>query len=97
MIAVFGLCVGWPDPQRPAAVKPRLPQSAVLHREQYGTATEAADVAAYDQRLNLFQADQGLAEQGWSPVQIERLREARSLGPRAGLRDAIRASGFELR
>jgi nitroreductase len=30
VFALFGLVVGRPDPARPAAVKPRLPQSAVL-------------------------------------------------------------------
>jgi nitroreductase len=35
---VFGMCVGYPDPDRPAAVKPRLPQDAVLHRERYDLA-----------------------------------------------------------
>ncbi|HMP42460.1 MAG TPA: NADPH-dependent oxidoreductase, partial [Roseiflexaceae bacterium] len=34
---VFGLCVGWPDPERPAVPKPRLPQAAVLHHESYHT------------------------------------------------------------
>ncbi|MDT8267893.1 nitroreductase family protein, partial [Roseomonas sp. DSM 102946] len=32
--AVFGLCVGYPAPDG-GAVKPRLPQSAVLHHERY--------------------------------------------------------------
>jgi len=34
--AVFGLCVGRPDPARPSAVKPRLEPSVMLHRERYG-------------------------------------------------------------
>ncbi len=32
---VFGMCIGTPDPACPADIKPRLPQSVVLHREQY--------------------------------------------------------------
>lgn len=60
---VFGLCVGYPDPARPADVKPRLPQRAVLHHEHYaaggaggavtdaagGAATDAAGGAAFDE------------------------------------------------
>jgi nitroreductase len=36
VVAVFGLAVGRPDPERPASVKPRLPQNAVLFREREG-------------------------------------------------------------
>ena len=35
IMAVFGLCVGTPDPAAPADIKPRLPQAAVLHHERY--------------------------------------------------------------
>ena len=41
VFAVFGLCVGIPDPSVHTDIKPRLPQSAVLHTEQYD-ATPAA-------------------------------------------------------
>ena len=45
VFAVFGMSVGYPDPARPTDIKPRLPQSLVLHREQYSTApcSEAID------------------------------------------------------
>ena len=35
LFAIFGLCVGYPERSKLAAVKPRLPQAAVLHRETY--------------------------------------------------------------
>jgi len=38
---VFGLCVGHPDPAQPAGVKPRLAQTAIVHREQYDAGAEA--------------------------------------------------------
>lgn len=49
VFATIGLAVGYPA--RPPAVKPRLPQSVVLHREQYSTAGLEAGVAAYDERM----------------------------------------------
>ena len=49
--AAFGLAVGHPDPAVPGAVKPRLPQSLVLHREQYGSPTKARAIAGYDKAL----------------------------------------------
>ena len=38
VMALFGMCVGYPDPAVATGVKPRLPQRAVLHREQYSAA-----------------------------------------------------------
>jgi nitroreductase len=32
---VFGLCMGYPNSEKKIAVKPRLPQEAVLHKEVY--------------------------------------------------------------
>ncbi len=49
-VAAFGLAVGVPDPTENAGVKPRLPQGAVLHREQYDASADA-HIAAYDERL----------------------------------------------
>ncbi len=44
VFAVFGLCLGYPDPIHAAAIKPRLPQSVVLHRETYQIA-ESVDAS----------------------------------------------------
>jgi nitroreductase len=97
VMAVFGMCVGWADPARPASVKPRLPQSAVLHREQYGAPAEADHIASYDAALHRFQDGQGMTRQGWTPQQVSRLRSGASLGTRHALRDAIHQLGFELK
>ena len=43
VFAVFGMCLGTPDPAHPAEVKPRLPQPAVLHLERYDASAEAAE------------------------------------------------------
>ena len=43
--------VGYPDRDKPADIKPRLPQSAVLHREQYSAAAQSDAFAAYDARI----------------------------------------------
>ncbi|MFM7366911.1 MAG: nitroreductase family protein, partial [Sphaerospermopsis kisseleviana] len=40
VVAVFGLCVGYADPVVKVAIKPRLPQSVVLHREIYNLAEQ---------------------------------------------------------
>jgi nitroreductase len=37
---LFGLTIGRPDPERPASVKPRLPQTSVLYEEAYAWTAE---------------------------------------------------------
>jgi nitroreductase len=97
VMPVFGLCVGYPDAQRPASVKPRLPQSVVLHHEQYDAGAEAQHVAAYDAVLAEFQEGQGMATAGWSAVVLKRLQTTGSLRGRDRMREALKALGFELR
>ncbi|MGD9944562.1 MAG: NADPH-dependent oxidoreductase [Burkholderiaceae bacterium] len=94
---VFGLCVGRPDPQRPASVKPRLPQSAVLHREIYSDAVEAEAVAGYDRALRVFQQTQDMAQVGWSAQASKRVSGPGQLSGRDRLKEALAALGFELR
>jgi len=98
VVALFGLVVGHPDPNRPADVKPRLPQQAVFFREQYGFGEAGLlDVAAYDERFKVFQREQGLAEQGWSIQAGKRVQDAGALNGRDVLRDALNRLGFELK
>lgn len=95
---VFGLVVGHPDPARPAAIKPRLPQTTVLHHERY-TAPDSleAEIGNYDAQLSDFQAGEGLPQVGWSNVVLDRLRNAKSLKGRHRLVEALRGAGFPLR
>ncbi|CCJ50470.1 nitroreductase family protein [Bordetella parapertussis] len=94
--ATFGLCVGYPDPSRPASIKPRLPPPAVLHRDQYATSSEADLLERYDERLAAFQAAQGLPAPGWTPQVARRVAGARSLAGRDRLRQALGNLGFQL-
>lgn len=98
VFALFGMTVGVPDPARPASVKPRLPQDAVLMREQYewGEAQRAA-IAEYDQRLRAFQRAQGMKEQDWTAQATARVRDARALTGRDTLREFLGSVGFRLR
>jgi len=98
VVAVFGLVVGYPDPARPADVKPRLPQKAVLFREQYNFDTDGPPaVEAYDQRCREFQREQGLPQQDWSSQASSRVRDKDALHGRHVLRDALHSLGFGLK
>ncbi|MFM1987315.1 MAG: hypothetical protein RJA99_272 [Pseudomonadota bacterium] len=94
--ALFGLCVGRPDPTRPASVKPRLAQRVVLHRETYGTDGEAAAVADYDAAMLRFQQSQRMPAQPWSVQASQRVAGPESLSGRHRLAALLRAQGFGL-
>jgi len=94
---VFGLVVGHPDPARPAAeVKPRLPQSEILHRETYRFASEEAAFTEYDAVLGAFQASQKLPITGWTRQATKRASDVSALGSRVHLAKAIASLGFKL-
>ena len=94
---VFGLVVGWPDADHIAAIKPRLPQSAVLHRETYDLAGQSATIAAYDDTARTFQTAQGQDPVGWRALILARGRNAAALHGRDRLKVALRKLGFALK
>jgi nitroreductase len=97
VFAVFGMAVGWPDPAANAAVKPRLGQGAVLHREQYawGEAQREA-IETLDAKFRDFQKEQGLPEQGWIRQVLSRVRGPDAMSGRHRLKEALHALGFDL-
>ncbi len=95
---LFGLAVGWPDPARPAAVKPRLSQPSVLFREAYGwSELRRAAAHAYDPRIRAFQQEQGMLEKDWTVQARERTRGPSSMAGRHVLRDVLNTLGFALK
>jgi nitroreductase len=96
-MVLFGMCVGYPDPTQPADIKPRLPQSTVLHFERYGTAGEASDVREYDDRMVAYQMMQGRGDKPWSKVATTRVSGPQSINGRDRLREALANLGIEAR
>lgn len=94
---VFGLCVGYADERVPAEVKPRLPQSAVLHRERYGVPAEMADRRAYDSVLADFSARHEMQATTWTQRVLNRLGPLKAMNGREKLRAALATLGFEVR
>jgi nitroreductase len=95
---LFGLVVGKPDPLRPAAVKPRLPQASVLFHETYRwTSRQDEAAAAYNIALRAFQRDQGMPERDWTDLAGDRTRGADAMAGRDILRGVLGDLGFALR
>jgi hypothetical protein len=98
VFAVFGLCVGYPDPAQAIAVKPRLPQSAVLHREAYSLEAQEPAIDRYNEVMATFYTEQQMQVQGdWTHHSSDRVANAAALRSRAHLKDILNNLGFELR
>lgn len=97
VVAVFGMCVGHPDPTRPAKVKPRLSQALVLHHDRYDATVPEAAVATYDAAMTAFQEAEGMRPAGWSRVAVQRVGGAAALTGRDRLREVLKRLGFPLR
>jgi nitroreductase len=98
LFAVFGLCVGYPDLAKPAAVKPRLPQAAVLHRETYSLAQQEAAIAQYNDIMKQFYQSQQMNVAGdWVDHSVKRVATAQALNGRDRLAEILQRLGFPLR
>ncbi len=105
VIAVFGLAIGKPDPAKTTAVKPRLPQREVLHKEIWhvgtngkGSDIQAENLAEYDVVLASFNA--GERREGvpaWTQRSARRIETVESLHGRHVLKDVLQEKGFNLR
>lgn len=98
VFAVFGLCVGYPESDIATAVKPRLPQSAILHRETYKLAEQDEAIARYNQVMKDFYTQQQMNVPGdWSEHSVKRIATPQSLSGRDKLREALNFLGFKLK
>jgi nitroreductase len=95
--AVFGMSIGYPDPARETGIKPRLPQSVVLHREQYSSAPRSEAIDGYDATMREFQREQGMRAIDWTQQCFDRVKDGAALRGRDRMREALRNLGFELR
>jgi nitroreductase len=97
VMAMFGLCVGYATPAAAGEVKPRLPQAAVLHREQYGVPDEATLRQGYDATLAEYSKRHEMAQATWTDRLVARVATLKGLNGRDGMRQALEALGFPLR
>ncbi|MCB8888703.1 oxygen-insensitive NADPH nitroreductase [Vreelandella malpeensis] len=90
---VFGLCIGYPDPERIPEIKPRLPVEAVLKEEVYQE--DAAEVAAFDDTMRTYYRARSSANKDtdWSH-NLTSLFETKL---RAHMREFLVERGFEMK
>ena len=95
---VFGLCVGYAaDDKADGEVKPRLPQSIVLHHDRYDAAEETARRATYDAEMTKFSARHELQAATWTQRVLNRLGPIKSMNGRETIRASLKKLGFEIK
>jgi len=94
---VFGLCVGYAADKAQGEVKPRLPQSIVVHHDRYDTRDTAAERKTYDGEMAGFATRNEMQAPTWTERVLTRLGPIKSMNGREKMRAALRALGFEAR
>lgn len=98
VFAVFGMCIGYPDELKPAAIKPRLSQNAVLHHEQYDDQHMLTEVHAYNGVMAEFYEEQKMRTKGpWDLHSLARVKGPEAMKGRDRLFEALNGMGFPLR
>ncbi|MEI7532091.1 MAG: nitroreductase family protein [Betaproteobacteria bacterium] len=96
--AVFGMCIGYCDPEVHPEIKPRLPQSLILHKEQYQLNTSADIFNEYCQSMSEFNQRQKMSNKvDWVSQCLHRVRGPESLSGRDHLVEALKNLGFKLK
>ena len=96
-VAAFGLAVGRPDPTEHAGVKPRLPQQAVLHHEQYDAARADAHLGGVRREAGRLQHAATDSPAAWTDRVLTRLAGPESMAGRHRLREALERLGLPVR
>ena len=87
---VYGMSLGWPAVESPAELKPRLPESLVIHYEQYDASDPHPRIAEYDAALADYYGQRSQHEAAWSAPIAKRLNRP----SRPHLRQTLEGMGF---
>ncbi len=76
---VYGLTMGWPDPQKENLQKPRMPLELIVHEEQYNQDNVASSILNYDAQLAQHYRNTGreTPDAAWSGIISERFSQKR--------------------
>jgi nitroreductase len=96
-MGVFGMCVGYPLPTVTNEVKPRLPQSAIVHHDKYDPTCESTYRAAYDARMAAFSQRHEMTQDTWTRRVIGRMGKIAAMSGRDKLVSILNTMGFPLR
>ena len=95
-MVLFGMALGY-EASPVTGIRPRLPQSVVLHREHYSTDDETGALAAYDAAFAAHEVAQGRPRDTWTARHKARYANRAYLAGRFNLRAILARMGFPLR
>lgn len=79
--AVFGVCMGWPDPHRlnDRSQKPRMGERLIIHREKYSTDMVAENLSQYDAELakHYRETDRMTPDAAWTGIIAKNFSQSR--------------------
>lgn len=93
---VFGMCIGYPDPNQIPDKKPRLPQEVICHENEYMPFNETYQyIEKYDKEMNLYYLNRvgGNRDDTWSLTLTNKRKIPRRMFMKAFLEDR----GFPLK
>lgn len=94
-VVLFGMALGYEaEPQ--TGIRPRLPQSVVLHHEHYSTDVETTALQDYDAIFAEHEVAQGRPETTWTDRHKARYANRDYLSGRINLRAILGRMGFPL-
>lgn len=96
-MGVFGLCVGYALAGIANEVKPRLPQSVILHHNSYGAPDKSTARDAYDAQMAAFSQRNEMTRDTWTKRVLGRMGKIASLSGRDRLVATLHMLGFELK
>ena len=98
VIALFGMAIGWPVENQTTTIKPRLPQTGMIHHETYDAAARDTGITEYNATMHGFYAAQKMNVAGdWSKHSAKRVAGPESLMGRETLREILEERGFGLK
>lgn len=95
-VVLFGVCIGYENPLRATAVRPRLPQQVVLHRETYDIQDEEQALAGYDAVFAASEIAQGRPRATWRERHRDRFASWSYLEGREHMREMLLSLGIAL-
>ncbi|UQN31137.1 nitroreductase family protein [Brachybacterium kimchii] len=91
----FGMAIGRPDPEHASSMRPRPPQSVVLHREAYDNDQGTGWIDDYEDAFQEFRTDAGLRDKTWVEATVFAASPDYMDG-REHLRRTVTSRGFAL-
>ena len=97
VLGAFGLCIGYPKPEAKTEVKPRLPQSVIVHHDKYNVGDIAAQRADYDATLLEFSKRNEMAAGTWTDRLVDRAMPVKGMSGRHKMAGWLRSLGFPIK